>query len=115
MENQQFRPRSEALEAAWSNRILSLAIAGVLFLTLYPFRFDFHTPVGMASPFLLGKGVKSSGFYDAFLNALLFTPFGFSLAEKLREHGRSRSYALVRCSWRVGFFRTELSSTNLYS
>jgi VanZ like family len=95
IENQHFSPRSEVRNAAWSNRILILAVAGILFLTLYPFRFDFHTPPGMVSPFLLGKGFKVSGLFDAFLNVLLFAPFGFGLAEKLRERGKSRRLTFV--------------------
>lgn len=95
MQNQQFRPASEDRDAAWSNRILLLAVAGILFLTLYPFRFDLHTPNEMRSVFLLGKGLKKSGFYDAFLNVLLFAPFGFGLAEKLRERGKSRPFAFA--------------------
>ena len=95
IENQHFSPNSEVRDAAWSNRILILAVAGILFLTLYPFRFDFHTPIGMASPFFLGKGFKVSGLLDAFLNTLLFAPFGFGLAEKLRERGESRRFTFV--------------------
>jgi glycopeptide antibiotics resistance protein len=95
MENQQFSRTSEGRDAAWSNRILILAVTGILFLTLYPFRFDLHTPSGMVSPFLLGKGPKSSGLYDAFLNVLLFAPFGFALAEKLRQRGKSRPFAFA--------------------
>ncbi|MGC1966648.1 MAG: VanZ family protein [Candidatus Acidiferrales bacterium] len=44
---------------------------------------------------MLGKSLKTAGFYDAFLNVLLFTPFGFGLAEKLRERGKSRLFAFV--------------------
>jgi hypothetical protein len=95
IENQHFSPSSEGRDSAWSNRILILAVAGILFLTLYPFRFEFHNPIGMVSPFLLGKGFKVSGLSDAFLNILLFTPFGFGLAEKLRERGKSRRFTLV--------------------
>jgi hypothetical protein len=91
IENQHFSPSSEGRDSAWSNRILILAIAGILFLTLYPFRFDFHAPARMVSPFLLGKGFKVHGLYDAFLNVLLFTPFGFGLAEKLSVAGRGVS------------------------
>jgi hypothetical protein len=67
-----------------------LATCGILFLTLYPFRFDFHaaSPAGI-SPLLLGKSLKPAGFLDAFLNVLLFVPFGFGFAEKLRERGKS--------------------------
>ena len=95
IENQHFSPSSEGRDSAWSNRILILAIAGILFLTLYPFRFDFHAPARMVSPFLLGKGFKVHGLSDAFLNVLLFTPFGFGLAQKLRERGRSRRFTFV--------------------
>jgi hypothetical protein len=94
-ENQQSGLRSESRDAAWSNRILILAVAGILFLTLYPFRFDFHTPSGIPSPFLLGRSLKISGFYNAFLNILLFTPLGFGLAEKLSERGKSRRFTFV--------------------
>jgi hypothetical protein len=94
-ENQQPSLRSESRDAAWSNRILILAVAGILFLTLYPFRFDVRTPIGFASPFLLGRSVKISGFYNVFLNILLFTPFGFGLAEKLREGGKSRRFTFA--------------------
>lgn len=81
---------------AWSNRILLLAIAGILFLTLYPFGFDFHVVLpGNASPLLLGRTLKSSGVKNAFLNVLLFVPFGFGLSEKLRERGKSRGSTLV--------------------
>lgn len=75
---------------SWSSRILLAAIAAILFLTLFPFRFNFHAtlPNG-ASPFLLGSTEKSSGVFIAFLNVLLFIPLGFGLSEKLRERGVS--------------------------
>lgn len=95
MESWQVSSASKSFGNSWSNRILILAVAGILFLTLYPFRIDFHTPDGVRFPFLLGKSLKTAGFYDAFLNVLLFTPFGFGLAEKLRERGKSRLFAFV--------------------
>ena len=70
-------------DSGWSNRILILAIAGILFLTMYPFRLNIHALANGASPFLLGKSEKS-GLVDALLNVLLFVPFGFGLGEKLR-------------------------------
>jgi glycopeptide antibiotics resistance protein len=96
MQNQQVGVSSKSLECAWSNRILILATAGILFLTLYPFRFDFHvvSPTGN-SPLFLGKSVKPASFFDAFLNVLLFVPFGFGLAEKLRERGKSLAFTLA--------------------
>jgi len=83
--------RSPARTPSWSNRFLIAAIAGILFLTLFPFRFDFQSrPLGSPWPFLLGSGMKTSGPLDVFLNVLLFVPFGFGLAEKLRERKVSR-------------------------
>jgi len=96
MQNQQLGLASQALEQRWSNRILVLATVGILFLTLYPFRFDFHaaSPAG-TSPLLLGRSLKPPGFFDGFLNVLLFVPFGFGLAERFRERGKSFAFALV--------------------
>ena len=79
---------------SWSNRILILATAGILFLTLYPFRLNFHALANGASPFLLGKSGKS-GLVDALLNVLLFVPFGFGLSERLREPGKSIRFVLL--------------------
>jgi glycopeptide antibiotics resistance protein len=96
MENEKFGLTAKSRDSTWSNRILSLAIFGILFLTLYPFVFNPHAALrGITSPFLLGKSVKSLGFLDAFLNVLLFVPFGFGLAEKLRERGKSRALTLA--------------------
>ena len=76
--------------SSWSNRVLTLSVAGILFLTLYPFRFSLHANSQLnGSPFLLVSGVKSSGPLAAFLNVLLFVPFGFGLSQKLHEKGRS--------------------------
>ena len=96
MQNQQVAVASKALSCGWSNRILVLATAGILFLTLYPFRFDFHAGAsGSASPLFLGKSLKPGTFLDGFLNVLLFVPFGFGLAEKLRERGKSFAFTLA--------------------
>lgn len=97
MENAQFDLKPQVRLRSWSNRILILAVAGILFLTLYPFRFNFHGAAarGITNPFLLGKGLKSVGSFDDFLNILLFVPFGFGLTEKLRERGVSRGLAFA--------------------
>ena len=97
MENAQFDLTPDVRLHSWSNRILILAIAGILFLTLYPFRFNFHGAAarGITNPFLLGKGLKSVESLDDFLNVLLFVPFGFGLTEKLRERGKSRGFAIA--------------------
>jgi hypothetical protein len=80
----------------WSNRILLAAVAGILFLTLYPFRFDFSRGLpGNVPPYLLGGLGKYSNRVDSFLNVLLFVPFGFGLAGQLRRRGIS--WASVLC------------------
>lgn len=79
--------------SAWSNRIFLLALAGILFLTFYPFQFAMRaTPALHSSPFLLGSVRKPGGreLLDAVLNILLFMPFGFGVSEKLRERGWAR-------------------------
>ena len=68
-----------------SNRILVLAIAAILFLTLYPFRFDFGRHLSHPLfPLSLGSWGKGIGRFDDLLNLLLFVPFGFGLAEIFR-------------------------------
>ena len=96
MQNQQLGGPSKTPGCQFSNRILVLATAGILFLTLYPFRFDSHatTPAG-SSPFFLGRTWKPAGFFDGFLNVLLFVPFGFGLAGKFRARGKSLAFALA--------------------
>jgi len=75
----------------WSNRILTLAVAGILVLTLYPFRFDFSRHLSRPLfPLSLGGWGKQMGPLDDILNVLLFMPYGFGLADKLRERSRSR-------------------------
>jgi len=96
MQIRTLEPKAPLCSSGWSNRFLIAAIAGILFLTLFPFRFDFQTKLaGNASPFFLGHGTKVTGFMDAFLNVLLFVPFGFGLAEKLRERKISRSASFL--------------------
>jgi glycopeptide antibiotics resistance protein len=94
--------KMQAAGRGWSNRILILAAAGILFLTLYPFEFSLHTrlPVG-ASPFFLGRGDKGGGARDIILNILLFMPFGFALGTKLRRKSKSWLAALV-WTWGAG-------------
>lgn len=75
----------------WSSRILIASVAGILFVTLYPFRFAFSHHLAIDSfPFLLGSGGKTPRLFDAFLNVLLFVPYGFGVAGKL--HGQRRSW-----------------------
>ena len=78
----------------WSNRALLLAVAGIAFLTLYPFRFDFAAAGPHRwFPFLLHGWGKDAGPLNMSLNILLFVPFGLGLAVKLRERGISRTSA----------------------
>jgi VanZ like family len=86
MRIQTIEPQATSRSSSWSNRFLIAALAGILFLTLFPFRFDFQSRLpGGTSPFFLGNGAKPAGLADAFLNILLFIPLGFGLTEKLRE------------------------------
>ncbi len=86
MRIQTIEPQATSRSTGWSNRFLIAALVGILFLTLFPFRFDFQSRLpGGTSPFFLGNGAKTAGLADAFLNVLLFIPLGFGLAEKLRE------------------------------
>src|SRR6202161_496429 len=96
MQIQTIEPKAFPRSSGWSNRFLLAAISGILFLTLFPFRFDFQAKLaGDASPFFLGHGSKATGLTDAFLNVLLFVPFGFGLAENLRERKISRSASFL--------------------
>jgi glycopeptide antibiotics resistance protein len=83
--------RRDARTASWSNRILFAAVVGILFLTLYPFQFSL---VRHGLPLQLNGWGKDSGPLNVFLNILLFVPYGFGLAESLRERGRSRAAVL---------------------
>ena len=89
MTNQQIASEAGKPVFDWSNRILLAALAGILFLTLYPFRFTGVADLpGGSSPFLLGD-VRKSGHFADFLNILLFIPLGFGLAANLRRRGKS--------------------------
>lgn len=74
----------------WSNRVLLLSLAGIFFLTLYPFRFVHQESTRFLFPFSLNGWGKGTDALDIFLNVLLFIPYGFGLAEKLREQGRAK-------------------------
>jgi hypothetical protein len=89
-------PQSPFLVTGWSTRTLSLALIGILFLTLFPFRFTLHADIpANRFPLLLGGWEKQADAFDAFLNILLFMPFGFAIAEKFRERGKSWSTTLA--------------------
>jgi VanZ family protein len=81
----------------WSHRILIAALAGILFLTCFPFRFVLHAqlPSGF-SPLLLGGTMgKNATALDAFLNVLLFVPFGFGLSGELSKKRKLRATTLL--------------------
>ena len=99
----------------WSNRILALSVAGILFLTLYPFRFSLHAnPQLNGSPLFLVSGGKSSGPLNAFLNILLFVPLGFGLSQKLREKGRSETETLLFTMVSAAFLSYCIEFTQIY-
>ncbi len=88
---------SAPAETSWANRVLLLSLAGIFFLTLYPFRFVDQNSARFLFPFSLNGWGKGMDLLDIFLNILLFIPFGFGLGEKLRERGRSKvaTFAIV--------------------
>jgi VanZ like family len=104
-QSQADQPNARSDCRGWSNRILILAMAGILFLTCFPFRLVSHAklPHG-ASAFLLGGTFgKHTGPFDDFLNVLLFIPLGFGLSDKLLEKRKSRA-ATFLVVWFSGIF-----------
>lgn len=92
---------------SWANRVLLLSLAGIFFLTLYPFRFAHQESSRFLFPFSLNGFGKGNDVFSGFLNVLLFIPFGFGLREKLRECGKSRKAALLTayvCGALVSYF-----------
>ena len=116
MQSQAAQPNFQSDSEEWSDRILIAALAGMLFLTCFPFRFISHArlPDGV-SPFFLGVTFgKHMGVFDDFLNVLLFVPFGFGLSEKLLEKGKSRTTTFF-VVWISGFFLSyAIELTQLY-
>lgn len=101
--------------SSWANRILLLSLAGILFLALYPFRFSLQAVLpGDGSPFLLRSSVKGAGLLDAVLNILLFVPFGFGLAEKLRERGKSWRFTFAFCLFLGALFSYTIEFLQFY-
>jgi VanZ family protein len=96
----------------WSNRFLTLSIAGILFLTLYPFDFSRQPKPYSHSPFLLGHASSSDTTY-VLLNILLFVPFGFTLASKLLRTKRWKS-ALVHTVAISALFSYLIELSQLY-
>jgi VanZ family protein len=79
-----------------------MAVGGILFLTIYPFKFGL--PPGVSAwklPFRLESGFKPVGLLDDFLNVLLFVPFGFGVAGMLRSRGKSWSWTFG-LAWGLG-------------
>ncbi len=102
------RPAHE--QTSWSNRVLLLSLAGIFFLTFYPFRFEYRESARFIFPFSLDGWGKGGNTLDAFLNVLLFVPFGFGLAEKLRERGQSKwaAFGIVYASGALLSYFVEL-------
>jgi glycopeptide antibiotics resistance protein len=94
LKNQVRRANHEC--ARWSNRLLIVSLAGIGYLTLFPFKFDFAALRSTyASAFLLGESFKPGGRFDIFLNVLLFVPFGFAVSSQLRKRGFSRAGGFI--------------------
>ncbi len=104
-------PNARTPFCSWSNRFLIAGIAGILFLTLFPFRFALPNLPGQVPPFFLGGSLKTAGWFDALLNIALFVPFGFGLAEKLREDRKSptATFFIVMASGTLFSYSIELA------
>jgi glycopeptide antibiotics resistance protein len=107
----QLSPRSQG----WSYRILLAGVAGILFLTLYPFRFSIHAHAPLSSsPFLLGSGVKHTTFVDFTLNVILFVPFGFGLCSMFRQRNWSWTTSSVATALAGAFFSYAIEFAQIY-
>lgn len=102
------------LDYSWSNRFLTLAIAGILFLTMYPFELSHAKPHRHGAPFFLGSSGKAGGPLDIFLNILLFMPYGFGIGTKLLRRGTSRKATLIYTSLAGVLFSYAIEFTQLY-
>jgi VanZ like family len=98
----------------WSNRFFTLAVAGILFLTMYPFEISHAKPYRDGSPLFLGGTGKLGGPLDVFLNVLLFMPFGFALGTKILRRGKSWKTALIYTTLAGALFSYAIEVTQLY-
>ncbi len=101
-------------DCSWSNRFLALAVAGILFLTMYPFELSHPKPYRLGSPFFLGSSGKAGGPLDIFLNVLLFMPFGFAIGTKLLRRGMSHRATLFYTTLAGALFSYAIEFTQLY-
>ncbi|MGH9736864.1 MAG: VanZ family protein [Candidatus Acidiferrales bacterium] len=99
---------------SWSNRFLTLAIGGILFLTMYPFQLSHAKPCRYGVPFFLGSSGKAGGPLDIFLNVLLFMPYGFGIGTKLLRRGTSRTATLICTTLAGALFSYAIEFTQLY-
>jgi VanZ family protein len=97
--------------ATWSLRILSLSVAGILFLTLFPFRFAM--PSGHTLILIAGMG-KTGTSLDIFLNVLLMFPLGFGVAEYLSERGKSQRLILLSSFFAGFLFSYTIETLQIY-
>ncbi len=88
--------RKQSAYGQWSNRILIASLIGIIYLTLFPFHFDFGSLHSWETfPFRLGTALKRDRFIDFLLNVLLFVPFGFGVSAVLRKRGVHRAITAV--------------------
>ena len=94
MENQASWP--QPVPDQGSNRLLIGSLAGIGYLTLFPFGFDFSLGhASSTSPFLLGPSLKLGGYLDFFLNVLLFVPLGFAISSRVYQRGAGWTKSIV--------------------
>jgi hypothetical protein len=87
---------SQELLDRWTDFILLLSVAGIVFLTFYPFQaFPAETAVRRVPPFFTWFLGQPSDPPTDFLNVLLFVPFGFGLAAQARRKGWKGAWPLL--------------------
>ena len=114
MISHQNTPDTPVVDRSWSTRFLTLAFAGILFLTMYPFELSHAKPYRYGTPFFLGSSGKAGGPLDIFLNILLFMPFGFGIGTKLLRRGTSRRATLIYTGLVGALFSYAIELTQLY-
>lgn len=105
---------ASSLDYSWSNRFLILAVAGILFLTMYPFEISHAKPSWHGLPFLLGRDTKAGGPLDIVLNILLFMPYGFAIGAKFLRRGTPRRTILIYTGLAGALFSYAIEFTQLY-
>ena len=106
---------AKVLRSGWSNRIFFSRRQESCFLPSIRFASTFMRRARRRFSFPFGqKHEVGWHFVDVFLNVLLFVPFGFALAAKLRERGNSRAFTLALALATGALFSYTIEFLQLY-